>query len=187
MSGQRSRGHWSKETTISGSEKTHVSPCGGYRLTVRRHTTGPVTWDYSSGLVERVPPEGEADSNLYRHRRHVAAIHRNYGAFPFCWLTSEGRTHLAYGADYQGYGVLDCTTGAKADYVGGRFCHSSLEWDAGRPRELVAFGCVWGWVCEKIVYDISNPFSFPWPELSREDVVDEPEDGPEDETDDADR
>lgn len=179
------RDYWCNETATPGSEKVHVSPCGRFRLTVQRHTTAPGRWDYSSGLVEEVlePKDGEKPE-AFRYRSRVAFVKRNYGAFPFCWFTKGGDTHLIYGEDYQGYGVIHCPTGARADFrpkgyrQGFGFCHAELSWDAEQPTRLTTVGCFWACSYERVVYDISNPFAFPWPELSRED--EEPEEDDDD-------
>ncbi len=86
---------WSEKTKKEGSEQIHTSPCGRYKLTIWNHTTGPNTWDFTSGLVEEVCEKGDDETyQHYKGRIWVARIKRNYSAFPFCWLVRGEETFL---------------------------------------------------------------------------------------------
>jgi hypothetical protein len=162
---------WSKETKKAGSEKTHMSPCGRYRLTIWEHETSKNTLNVTTGLVEEVGEQrpDEADQR-YKYRIRVAQIERNYDYFPFCWLVRGEETFLFYGEDFQGYGCLKCSTGERADYLpvgyrsGGAFCWASIEPDSESENHLLVEGYIWGGPSYRMRYDVTNPFSFPYPE-----------------------
>ena len=137
-----------------------TSPTGRYVLEVTAIGTGPQTWDFGRGCVLRA-----AD------RRIVADIKRNYGEFPFAWVSQEGKEYLVCGEDYQGHTVVDLE--AALAYV---FVHEGAErgsgfcWRTIRPspngKRLLVEGCYWASDFEWRVYDFTHPVTGPFPVIA---------------------
>ncbi len=157
---------FSQCTEVEDSIATHKSPSGGFLLTISRYTTGPDTWDYSRGIVRRLSGELIAD------------IKRNYGHFWHAWVQhGNGCEYLLCGEDYQGYTVINLTTGHTASYFpeqghqGFGFCwadvHPSPDGDI-----LAVDGCYWAAPYEVVFYDFRNPDELPLAEIERIDSLD---------------
>jgi hypothetical protein len=137
------------------------SPSGAYELEVTPYHTKPGAWDYSRGVVRRS-----------RDRTVVADIKRNYGSFWHAWVQQSGNEYLLCGEDYQGYSVINLTSGThhrhfpEEAYAGGGFC-----WVAAYPspdgRTLAVDGCFWACPYELVIYDLAEPERIPLPELHR--------------------
>jgi len=126
------------ENKVADSEKIATSPSGDFQIQVCRYSTGPKTWVYSRGIVTRI-----SDGKI------IADIKRNYGAFWHAWLQHpNGNEYLLCGEDYQGYSVLNLSTGKyqayfpEEGYKGFGFC-----WAAVYPSPdglvLAVDGCYW--------------------------------------------
>jgi hypothetical protein len=147
--------------------EVHTSPSGEYSLEVIEYTSAPESWNYTRGVV--------------RHRETqevIADIRRNYGIFWHAWVQQKDRQFLLCGEDYQGYNVIDLSTGTNTftfpleAYKGTGFC-----WAAVHPSpsgELLAVeGCYWACPYEIVIYDFKNPSLSPLPELFRAEDLDQ--------------
>ena len=147
---------------VADSTETHDSPCGGYRLTTHRYSTGPKSWAYSRGVVTRLS-DGEK----------LADVKRNYGHFWHLFTTHpNGSDYFLCGEDYQGYSVFNLTNGSKAvhfpstGHQGFGFC-----WTGAFPSPdglmLAVEGCYWAAPYEIVFYDFRSPDKLPLAELRR--------------------
>lgn len=84
------------------------------------------------------------------------------------WAVKNGNTYLLAGEDYQGYSVVNVTTGKVTTAIdngaekGFGFCFADVKVDGD---ELVVIGCYWAAPYERRVYDFSNPENLPYPLL----------------------
>ncbi len=152
---------------LEGSEQ-HVSPSGQYTLDITIYATGEGRWNYSRGVVRR-----NSDQVV------IADIKRNYGQFWHTWVThANGLEYLLCGEDYQGYTVIELSTGRiqvhfpDEGFEGMGFC-----WAAVHPSPdgliLAVDGCYWACPYELVFYDFSQPMKNLLPELERiEDLAD---------------
>ena len=129
-------------------------------MEISRVGTGPGTWDYSRGIVWR-----KTD------RKVIADIKRNFGHFPFTWMSQEGSEYLVCGEDYQGHSVVDLGKGVTHVFVhegaekGGGFCWRELRPSPDGSRLLVE-GCYWDSDFEWRVYDFAHPPTGPFPVIA---------------------
>jgi hypothetical protein len=159
---------FSPESRLADSSKISVSRSGHFQLETCRYSTGPKTWNYSRGIVTRI-----ADGQI------IADVKRNFGHFWHAWVQhASGSEYLLCGEDYQGYSVINLTTGAsrvyfpEVGYYGGGFC-----WTAAYPSPdtqiLAVDGCIWAAAYEIVFLDFRNPDDLPLRELARvENIVD---------------
>jgi hypothetical protein len=152
---------------LEGAEQ-HVSPSSQYALEITIYPTGEGRWNYSRGAVRRV-----SDQVV------VADVKRNYGQFWHTWVThASGLEYLLCGEDYQGYTVIELSTGRiqvhlpDEAFKGMGFC-----WTAVHPSPdgltLAVDGCYWACPYELVFYDFSQPMQSVLPELERiEDLAD---------------
>jgi hypothetical protein len=144
------------------------SPCGKYRLEICRYSTGPKTWNYSRGIIKR-----KHDDQI------VADIKRNYGQFWHAWVQHpNGNDYMLCGEDYQGYSVVNLTTGTSHVYFPDAGCDGwGFCWTAVYPSPdrlmLAVDGCYWACPYEVVFVDFRSPEQLPLPELARSgDLVD---------------
>lgn len=152
---------------VTDSLESHVSPSGEFVLEVCEHSAGEATWSYTRGLVRRL-----GSSSL------VAEVVRNYGIFWFSWARLAGEEFLLCGGDYQGYNVINLSTGKNQltfpfeAFDGGGYC-----WAAAYPSpdgEVIAVeGCYWACPYSLTLYDFREPMRSPLPQLARFEDLDE--------------
>src|SRR5262249_37605987 len=129
--------------------------------------TGPNTWNVSRGIVVRTH-DGQA----------IADVKRNYGSFWYGWVHHpNGDDYLLCGEDYQGYSVINLTTGKSNVYFPDTGCGGSgFCWTAVYPSPdclmLAVEGCYWACPYEVVFYDFRHPERLPLPELGRIDNLD---------------
>jgi hypothetical protein len=143
------------------SEKTFLSPSGKFSLQTSVWTGTDSRWDYSRGVVKRVDSQ-----------ESVADIKRNHAMFWHSWVLQGNREYLLCGEDYQGYNVIELSTGSNLftfppeAFEGRGFC-----WTAVKPspngKTLAVDGCYWACEGELVLFDFSNPFQSPLPEKER--------------------
>ena len=152
---------------VADSKAKHVSPSGRYELEVSRYGAGENTWNYSRGEVRRV-----ADQSA------VADVLRNYGTFWFCWVSRGDDEYVLCGEDYQGYNVINLSTGMnvltfpREAFNGAGYCwgqvHPSLD-----GTTLAVEGCYWAAPYSLTFYDFSDPTRSPLPQLARYEDLDQ--------------
>ncbi len=158
------------ENRIDDSKKIITSPSGNFQLEYCRYSTGPKTWEYSRGVVTHA-----SDGNV------IVDIKRNYGHFWHRWLTHpNGNEYLLCGEDYQGYSVVNLTTGKyhvhfpEEGYQGAGFC-----WTAVYPSPdglvLAVDGCYWACTYDLVFYDFREPENWPFQEMARFDNLNDSE------------
>jgi hypothetical protein len=146
-------------------EKEYLSDDGLYKLNISWYRIGKPEdhyWNYSRGIVTEIKTE-----------KIIADIKRNYSGFWHRFLTHpNGNKYLLCGQDYQGYTVINCTTGERHDYLpseakkGLGFCWIEVEPLEG-GKKIEVYGCYWGAPFEYVTYDFSNPDILPYLELGR--------------------
>lgn len=153
---------------IEDTANTIDSPCGNYRLEICRYATGPNTWKVSRGIVTRM-----------HDRQLIADVKRNFDHFWYSWVQHpNGNDYLLCGEDYQGYSVINLTTGKSTVYFpdagvkGFGFC-----WVAAYPSPdglmLAVDGCYWACPYDVVFFDFRNPEQLPLPEINRIDSLDD--------------
>jgi hypothetical protein len=148
------------------SREECLSPSARYRLVTSAFSTGPVSWEYSQGVVYRLGDDGA-----------IATVQRNYGAFPHLFIEGHPKgDFLVCGEDYQGQTVIELTTGRRRDVLsqgaddGVGFCWASYRYD-GPTQILVVCGCIWACPYEYRFFDFCDPMSG-WPEIELDHPVD---------------
>ncbi|HXA46743.1 MAG TPA: hypothetical protein VNW52_03865 [Burkholderiaceae bacterium] len=147
---------------VKESIETHISPSGKFVLETSDYEKKPKSWNYSRGIV-RDQTRGIV----------IADIKRNYGIFWHAWVVHpNGHEYLLCGEDYQGYNVIDLSTGENAVYFpdagfkGGGFC-----WVVVSPSPdgltLAIDGCYWACPYDMVFVDFSDPTVIPLRELAR--------------------
>jgi hypothetical protein len=138
-------------------------------LQISEYTAGDGRWSYSRGVVRDLQNDGV-----------VADIVRNYGMFWFAWVTQTGREFLLCGEDYQGYNVLELSTGLSVltfpteAYEGMGYCWAAVH-PSPDARTLAVEGCYWACPYSVTFYDFSDPTASPLPELARFEDLDKVE------------
>lgn len=150
------------ENKIADSKKIRVSPSGNFQFEFYRYSTGPKTWEYSRAIVTRI-----SDSEV------IADIKRNYGAFWHVWSEHpNGNEYLLCGEDYQGYSVINLTTGdyhvyfPEAGYKGAGFCWAFV-YPSPDGLVLAVDGCYWACPYDLVFYDFREPDKLPYLEMAR--------------------
>lgn len=150
------------ENRVENSVEADESPCGKYRLEICQYSTEPDAWNVSRGIVTR-----KHDNQL------IIDVKRNFGHFWYAWVQHPNQNdYLLCGEDYQGYSVINLTTGKStvyfpdAGYKGFGFCWTAV--DASPDCLILAVdGCYWACPYEVVFYDFRNPEQLPLPELGR--------------------
>lgn len=165
------------ENTPTGSEEVSL---GKYRLLLEKYPTKPGCWNYCRGRI-------------YLGDKLLADIKRNYGHFQHFFIENHpvtGHDYLLCGEDYQGYNVVDLTTGENHAFLsadakqGFGWCWASIENFDRETCELTVEGCFWASPYDCRVYDFKNPSQLPLPILREYDPEPRPDD--EDDEDDED-
>lgn len=150
--------------------KEIISPSGKYKLTISYYAQGEGYWDFTRGVVVDISSG-----------KIIADVKRNYSDFWHCFVVHpNGYEYLLCGENYQGYSIINCDTGKRVDYLpeeakkGWGFCWIDCQSIEGGYK-LDVEGCYWGAPYEKVIYDFSHPEELPYPELSRDYVVDDEE------------
>jgi hypothetical protein len=148
-------------------DNCHTSPCGKYRIMVKYYASGQDgCWDYSG-------------ADVFCGERLVCKINRNYASFWFHWIIAHpatGHDYILCGEDYQGYNVIDLTTGInyaylpKAVSIGAGWCWIYVIDFNSETMQLVVDGCHWACPYERLTLDFSNPAKLPLPILYREEL-----------------
>jgi hypothetical protein len=154
--------YFKPENKVDGSQKIVISPCGKYQIDINQYRTVPNQWVISRGIVI------EIDSG-----KVIADIRRNHIHFWYAWVEHpNGNEYLLCGEDYQGYSILNLTSGKyqtyfpEEAYKGWGFC-----WIEAYPSPdgllLAGDGCYWAHPTDLVIYDFRNPEKLPYPELGR--------------------
>lgn len=146
------------ETRERINEREHTSRCGTYRI-VTASLKGPGS---SRSVCE-----------VYRRGELFATLERNLTGFVFELLLDHPTEHdyLIFSADYQGYSVLDLSTGERADYVaqdeerGFGWCPGAFGSCPEDATLLAVEGGYWGCPDEVRIFDVREPMVLPWPVL----------------------
>ena len=163
------------ENKISGCETTscdaeHEIVKGKYRLVVSSYKTEPGFGNITKGEV-------------FCGEKLITTVQRNYGDFWYYFVINHPKTghdYLLCGEDYQGYNVINLSTGENRVYIpksaleGFGWCIIDVVFDE-ETCELSADGCVWACPYQTIRFDFSSPDQLPLPVLDVEDEEDEEE------------
>lgn len=151
---------------VNDSKRIVSSPDGNFQFEYHRYSTGPKTWEYSRCVVSRV-----LDGKI------IADIKRNYSAFWHVWVNHpNGNQYFLCGEDYQGYSVVNLTTGGyhayfpEAGYKGAGFCWAFV-YPSPDGLVLAVDGCYWACPYDLVFYDFREPEKLPYPELGRFDNI----------------
>ena len=156
---ERTEKYFTPENTRPENQCEHASPSGRWRLVTTPYGTKPNSWNYTLGEVFRLP--------LFRELGglKVAEVRRNYSTFWFAWVENHpvtGHDYLLTGEDYQGFTVVNLTTGTVSSYVpdeayeGHGWCPTSAE-VLPDGVTLKVSGCYWACPYEVRLYDFSAP------------------------------
>lgn len=153
------------ENAKTDKQTSLPSPSGRYILVMTPYATKAGSGDHTLGEVYRVPVFPETE------RVKVAEIRRNYGSMWHCWVENHpltGQDYLLTGEDYQGFTLINLTTGVMTSYIpeaafeGFGWCPTSAEVLSGFQGKGLALkveGCYWACPYEYRIYDFSNPDS----------------------------
>lgn len=139
---------------------------GQYRLVVTRYKTEP-----NCGYITK----GE----VFQGDRLIATVKRNYDWFWHFFVINHPKTghdYLLCGEDYQGYNIINLSTGEnrvyipKAALVGAGWCAIHATGFDIETCKLTIDGCVWACPYETITFDFSNPDLLPLPVLGVEEI-----------------
>jgi hypothetical protein len=155
------------ENIKHNSGKIDVSPSGKFLIEIKRYVTLPNRWDYSRGIITNIS-----------NNKVVADIKRNYGHFWHTWVQHlNGFEYLLCGEDYQGYSLLNLSTGKyqvyfpEAGYKGVGFCWADV-YPSPDGLVLAVDGCYWACPYELVILDFRDPENMPYPELARFEALD---------------
>jgi hypothetical protein len=123
-----------------------------YTLTIKTYAAAADEyWDVSRGFV--------TDES----GRLLLDIKRNYSSFWHCFIHHpNGNDYLLCGEVYQGYNVINLTTGVNHAYVsegamnGFGFCWMQVT-PSPDNRKILVHGCIWGFPYQMKVFDFSEP------------------------------
>ena len=158
-------GYFIPENAHLDKQSTQPSPSGRYILVKTPYHTKAGSWSYTLGEVFRAPVFPETE------RVKVAEVRRNYGSMWCGWVEEHrltGQDYLLTGEDYQGFTVVNLTTGVVSSHIpdaafqGFGWCPTSAEVMGGLAEGSVlirAEGCYWACPYEYRIYDFSNPDS----------------------------
>ena len=134
---------------------------GKYSLIISSYKTKPGFGNVTSG-------------EIFCEERLIATIYRNYGDFWYHFIINHSKTghdYLLCGEDYQGYNVVNLSTGANHVYIpkaaleGVGWCIIGVDDYDPESCELLVDGCFWACPYEQIKFDFSNPEQLPLPVL----------------------
>jgi len=132
-----------------------------YRLVISHYKTEPGRGGLSKGEV-------------FCGDKLIATVKRNYDDFWHYFVLNHPKTghdYLLCGEDYQGYNVINLTTGENRVYIAraaldgiGWCIIQAMNFDA-ETCKLTMDGCIWACPFETITFDFSNPDVLPLPIL----------------------
>lgn len=161
---------FAKKSLVEDSIKTYISPSGKFSLEASVYSSGPCTWNYSRGIVRRVSD-----------RHIIADVKRNYVSFWHAWVPHQnGNEYLLCGEDYQGYNIIELTSGRnqlhfpEEAFDGQGFCWAGADVSPD-GLTLAVIGCYWANQDELVFFDFTDPASIPLKELARIRDFDGPE------------
>ncbi len=150
------------ENAQTAHQTAHKSPSGKYTLLVTPYFTKKGSWSYTLGEVYRVESEGAEPVK-------VAEVRRNYGSMIEFWVESHpltGNDYLVTGEDYQGFTVVNLTTGKVTSHIpddafeGHGWCPVVFQHFPMPDTSKVVLkvsGCYWACPYEVRLYDFSDP------------------------------
>ena len=159
------------ENAVPDRQHTVSSPSGKYRLVTTPYGTKPGSWGYTLGEVYREPVFPETAQPPVK----VAEVRRNYMSLWHAWVEAHpvtGHDYLLTGEDYQGFTVVNLTTGKVSTHIpdeafaGHGWCPTSAELlpAQGAGVTLKVSGCYWACPYEVRLYDFTNPDALDFPE-----------------------
>lgn len=137
-----------------------------YRLVISHYKTRPGCGGVSKGEV-------------FCGDKLIATVKRNYDSFWHYFVLNHPKTghdYLLCGEDYQGYNVINLTTGENHVYVpkaaleGIGWCIIEVTGFDRETCKLMADGCIWACNYETITFDFSNPDVVPLPILDVQEI-----------------
>lgn len=147
-------------------EPEHKITYDKYRLIVSSYKTEKNYGDFSKGEV-------------FCGDKLIATIKRNYADFWYYFIINHPKTghdYLLCGEDYQGYNIINLTTGENRVYIpkaaldGCGWCIINVDSFDFETCKLTIDGCVWACPYETITFDFSNPDVLPLPVLDVEEI-----------------
>ena len=150
------------ENAQTEKQSTHKSPSGKYLLRVTPYRTREGAWNYTLGEIYRVEPASAEPVK-------VADVRRNYGSMIEFWVEGHpftGQDYLVTGEDYQGFTVVNLTTGKVTTHIpddafeGYGWCPVTFQpfpMPDTSKFVLKVSGCYWACPYEVRFYDFSNP------------------------------
>lgn len=153
------------EALLAQEGTLHTSPSGNYSLKIVQIPTKPGCWNYSAGIVTDT-----------RTGKLVRMVRRNYGSFPFLFLTTNGHEYLVCGENYQGQMVIELDTKRVRKLLpreakkGFGFCWASYEFHEA-AKVLIVDGCYWACPYQYKFFDFADPMNG-WPELLEKEDID---------------
>lgn len=160
--------YYVEENRVPDKQKVILSPSGTYRLVVDQYRTcGPDpnakqrSWNYSRGQIIKVMTS-----------EVIETVYRNYPSFWYCFVEHpNGCEYLFCGEDYQGYDLVNLSTGERRStlqdnaFLGWGWCTANMV-SSPNGKYIVADGCYWACPYDLRVLDFSNPENFPLPILT---------------------
>ncbi len=147
--------YYTEENFVSSGEHVEFN---NYSLDISYYKTEEGCWNVSRGIISK-------NNNI------IVDIKRNYSSFLYLFFChSNNNDYLICGEDYQGYTIVNLSTGKTNTYIpetwskGWGFCWISIE---DYDDKIKVEGCYWGAPYEIVIYDFSNPDVLPLPEIDR--------------------
>ena len=156
-------GYFTPENALPERQRRVTSPSGRYQLVTTPYGTKPGSWSFTLGELFRLHPEGT---------ERVAEVRRNYSSLWHTWVENHavtGHDYLLTGEDYQGFTVVNLTTGKVSTFIpdealeGHGWCPVSAELLADGVT-LKVEGCYWACPYEYRLWDFSEPDALDFPE-----------------------
>ena len=149
------------ENALLEKRTTKLSPCGRYSLRVTPYKTRPGFSYFTLGEVFRAQDLEQTEK--------ICEIRRNYPDLWSFFLSDHpltGHDYLLTGEDYQGFSLVNLTTGVKRSFrnpgadQGFGWCPISAKIIQGFRENRVTLsvdGCYWAGPYEQRIYDFSDP------------------------------
>lgn len=157
--------YFDESALLPGTEETYFSPDNKYffQSNYYRQTDKNRNWIVSKIQVF----QNDTKEKIFEFIRNDDSLFHG-------WLTSDNKSYLLLSEDLEGKSILDLSTRKLYSYS---FEDDKFIWCEYYPspdgKRLAVIGCYWACPYELVVFDTSNPTSFPYKELYRQDTFQE--------------
>lgn len=157
--------HFDDKAMLADTEETHFSPDNKYCFTSNyyRQTDGHRNWNVSKIQIFQTDT-----------KEKIFEFIRNDDSLFHGWLTVDNKCYLLLSEDLEGKSIFDFTNRKFYSYS---FEDDKFIWCEYYPspdgKRLAIIGCYWACPYEIVVFDTSEPTSYPYKELYRQETFQE--------------